>query len=316
MTEAYVSAFSCALGERTFSVEESVAAQRTLSDAPALRSAGFGSHHICTPGTTAYDLARAAVEPILDKLGSLDAIVYATCLPLNANVGPAERYAESHDVKYLMDYPASRLQAALRQDRAQVIGINQQACTSMLGSLRLARALLASEPGMRRVLCITADRFPDGAIYEQAYNLISDGAAAALVTNVPAGFRIVACDHITNGAMVIASDDETVGSYFSYTHRVVTNTLAKAKLAPDQISWVVPQNTNLAAWKILSRIFSLGMERVFCPTLPSCGHIISGDNILNMQSLVESGKVKSGEYLLLLMAGYGMNWQCTILEAV
>jgi len=315
MTEAYVSDFSYALGEHPYKVEQSVAEKRTVTDVASLRRAGFEQHYICGPETTAFDLARRAVEPIQDRLGTLDAIIYSTCLPCNGNVGPEYLYTESRDVKYLMDYPGSRLQAHLGQDQAQVIGINQQACTSMLGALRLAQALIRSEPEMQRILCLTSDRFPTGSIYEQAYNLISDGAAAALVTTEPKGLRILATEQITNGAMVIASDDETVGSYFNYTHRIITKTLAKAKLAPRDINWVVPQNTNLTAWKVLSRLFEIEMDRVWCPSLPECGHIISGDNIVNLQSLVASGKIVSGDRILLLMAGYGMNWQCTILEA-
>lgn len=315
MRSTFVSCPSFALGEQVFTVEDSVAAQRTVTDAEGLRGAGFDKHYLAGPRTTSFDLARAAVEPMMSQLGELDAIIYATCLPLNGNVAPERLYTESRDVKYLMDYPASRLQAYLRQDNAQVIGLNQQACTSMLGSLRLARALIATEPNMHRVLCVTSDRFPEGAIYEQAYNLISDGAAAVLATDEPTGLRVVASTQITNGAMVIASDDETVGSYFSYTHRLVTQALAEAGLRPDQIDWVVPQNTNITAWKVLSRMFSIAMDRVWCPSLPLCGHIISGDNIVNLKSLLDSKQVRPGERLLLLMAGYGMNWQCTVLEA-
>lgn len=315
MRGAFLSSPSYALGELTYTLDESVAAGRTITDIDGLKGAGFLKHHVCGPRTTAFDLARAAVEGMAGALGELDAIIYSTCLPMNGNIAPENLYRESRDVKYVMDYPASRLQAYLNQDRAQVIGINQQACTSMLGSLRLASALIAAEPDMNRILCLTADRFPDGAIYEQAYNLISDGAAAVMVTSEPKGLRIVSTGQITNGAMVIASDDETVGSYFSYTHRIITETLKKAGLGPEQIDWVVPQNTNLTAWKVLSRMFKIGMDRVWCPTLPECGHMISGDNILNLKSLLETKQVKRGERLLLLMAGYGMNWQCTILEA-
>jgi 3-oxoacyl-[acyl-carrier-protein] synthase-3 len=316
MRDAYLTLPTYALGEVVHTVEDSVAAGRTVTDVAGLRSAGFERHCICEPRTTAFDLARAAVEPIAHQLGALDAIIYATCLPLNGNVGDEALYAASRDVKYLMDYPASRLQAYLHQDGAQVIGLNQQACTSMLGSIRIARALIATEPSMRRILCITSDRFPASSIYEQAYNLISDGAAAVLVTDEPRGLRVVASGQITNGAMVIASDDETVGSYFSYTHRVITQTLASAGLRADQIDWVVPQNTNITAWKVLSKMFKIDMDRVWCPTLPICGHIISGDNVVNLKSLLESGKLRSGERVLMLMAGYGMNWQCTLAEVV
>lgn len=316
MRAAYLSLPSYALGEVVHTVEDSVAAGRTVTDLAGLRGAGFERHCICEPRTTAFDLARAAVEPIADQLGALDAIIYATCLPLNGNVGDEALYAETRDVKYLMDYPASRLQAHLRQDAAQVIGLNQQACTSMLGSIRIAGALIAAEPGMRRILCVTSDRFPANSIYEQAYNLISDGAAAVLVSDEPRGLRVLASGQITNGAMVIASDDETVGSYFSYTHRVITRTLDSAGLRADQIDWVVPQNTNITAWKVLSRMFKIDMDRVWCPTLPTCGHIISGDNVVNLKRLLDSGQLRPGDRVLMLMAGYGMNWQCTIVEAV
>jgi 3-oxoacyl-[acyl-carrier-protein] synthase-3 len=316
MRAAYLHDPSYALGELSFTLGESAAAGKTLSDTKALGKAGFAKHHVCAPRTTAYDLARAAVEPIAGVLGKLDAIIYATCIPANGNIGDAARYQETRDVKHLMDYPASRLQAEFRQDHAQVIGLNQQACTSMLGSLRLARALLATEPEMERILCITSDRFPDGALYEQAYNLISDGSAAVIVSSEPKGLRILACDQITNGAMALASDDETVGSYFSYTHRLILQTLRKAGLTPDQVDWVVPQNTNLTAWQILARMLGIDFSRVHCPTLPECGHIISGDNIVNLKSLLDSGQIRSGERLLLVMAGYGMNWQCVVLEAV
>ena len=111
MRDAYLTLPTYALGEVVHTVEDSVAAGRTVTDLAGLRGAGFERHCICEPRTTAFDLARAAVEPIASQLGALDAIVYATCLPLNGNVGDEALYTQSRDVKYLMDYPASRLQA-------------------------------------------------------------------------------------------------------------------------------------------------------------------------------------------------------------
>ena len=184
----------------------------------------------------------------------------------------------------------------------------------MLGSLRLARMLLVTEPETGRVLCVTADRFPAGALYEQSYNLISDGAAACVVSDSPATFRLVACHAITNGAMAKASDDETAGSFFSYTHRTIQETLVKAGLNIEDIQWIVPQNTNTKAWQILARLIRFDFERVYFPSIAQAAHVISGDNIINLKLLMEEGKIKSGERMLLLMAGYGLNWQCVILE--
>lgn len=316
---AYVGWFAAALGERKFHVDDSAAAGRLFSAAEDLRSGGFRWHHICDPGTSAYDLARAAVGEIPGAAyAGADAIVYATCLPLNGNLGSQAAYRRTGDVKHLMDFPVSRLQADLGLDQAIAIGLNQQACTSMLGSLRIAAAMLAVEPGWRRVLCLTADRFPDGARYEQAYNLISDGAAACVVAREPAegAFRLVASHQITNGGLGQATDDETVGTYFSYMHRLVTQTLDKAGLGPDDLDWVVPQNTNDKAWLILARVLGVPAAKIAVPTLADAGHVISADNVLNLRALAAAGKIEPGQRLLLVMAGFGLNWQATILEAV
>ena len=317
MTDVFVDHLFSALGERTCHVTESAAAGLTLSSADDLAAAGFVHHHVCSPGTTAYDLAARAVQPVRAVLDDVDAIVYATCLPHNGNVDnrPGTRCGE-RDVKHLMRFPASLLQCELGLDGAFVLGINQQACTGMLGSLRVARALLTAEEDLGALLCLTSDRFPEGYAYEQAYNLISDGAAGGVVSRRPGGFAILACHQLTNGAMVSASDDETVGSYFTYTHQLIATTMAKAGLHPRDLDWVVPQNTHDKAWQIMARLLHLDPERIYAPTLPEAGHVISGDNILNLQRLVESGDVRRGDRVLLVMAGYGMNWQATLLERV
>jgi len=314
--EVFIDRLSFALGDETNTVEEAVEKGRTVSTAAALKEAGFKRHHVCRPGTTAYHLARRAVEGIREDLGDVGAIIYSTCVPINGNIGEERRFQETRDVKYLMDFPASHLQSDFGLDRAWVIGLNQQACTGMLGSLRLAGGLLASEPEVGRVLCVTSDRFPDGALYEQSYNLISDGAAACIVSFSPGGFRLHTCHGITNGAMAHASDEETVGNYFSYAHRVIQETLGKGGLKMQDISWIVPQNMNLKAWQILSRLLKFDVQRVYFPTLEEVAHVISGDNLINLKRLGEEGKVGPGERVLLFMAGYGLNWQCTILEKI
>lgn len=313
---AYVSHFAYELGARRFTVEESSAAGLLMAQPQDFRTAGFAHHHMSADDQSAYDLARAAVQKISSDLDGIGAIVYATCLTPNGNIGSFERFRSTRDVKHLMDYPASHLQADFGLDAAAVIGLNQQACTSMLGSLRLAKSLLAGEPELERVLCVTADRFPAGAMYEQSYNLISDGAACCVVSRRPEGYRVVATHAITNGALARATDDETVGSYFTYTHRLLTEILQKAKLTFDDIRWVVPQNTNVNAWAIISRLLGLDAEKVHVGSIADVGHIISSDNVVNLLDLERRRTIESGDRLLLFMAGFGLNWQSVILEKI
>lgn len=316
MKEIFINHLAIALGDETSTVEASAEKGRTLSAAAVLKDAGFNTHHTCAEATTAYDLARRAVGEIEAELDGVGAIIYSTCLPLNANIGKEKKFSETGDVKHLMDFPASHLQSDFGLNKAIVIGLNQQACTGMLGSLRLARTLLIAEPDIQRVLCVTADRFPEGALYEQSYNLISDGAAACIASTTPEGFRLIAHHAVTNGAMSKATDDETVGSFFSYTHRVIQETLDKAELDIESIDWIVPQNTNQKAWQILARLLKFDFERVYFPTIGEAGHVISGDNIINLKRLADEQKIKPGQRALLFMAGYGLNWQCVIVEKV
>lgn len=316
MKEAFIDHLSFALGEQTVAVEESAEKGLLISSPAVLKEAGFEQHHVCAGQTTAYDLARQSVREIAGSLGDIGAIVYSTCIPVNGSIGSQGKFAETGDVKHLMDFPASHLQADFNLDKAVVIGLNQQACTGMLGSLRIARMMIASEPDISRVLCVTADRFPEGALYEQSYNLISDGAAACVVSTTPGGFRIIAHHSVTNGAMARASDDETVGSFFSYTHKAIQDSLAKAGIDINGLDWIVAQNTNRKAWQILSRLLRFDFERVYFPTIREVGHVISGDNIINLKRLADEKKIKAGELVLLFMAGYGLNWQCVILEKV
>jgi 3-oxoacyl-[acyl-carrier-protein] synthase-3 len=314
--EVYVHSFAACLGNTVQTIEASQAAGRIFSPVQSYRDSGFDSHRICSPDQTAYDLCRGAVQPIASKLESITAIIYATCLTLNGNIGSTQRFKETRDVKHLMDYPASHLQADFKMENASVIGLNQQACTSMLGSIRVARALLLAEETQNEILCVTADRFPEGAYYEQAYNLISDGAAACIVGTKPKGYRIVAAHALTNGALAQATDDETVGSYFSYAHRLLSEMMEFSGLTMAEMDWVVPQNTNVNAWVILSRLLGTDFEKVYFKTITEVGHIISCDNVVNLMKLEEENLVKSGQKILLFMAGFGLNWQAVILEKV
>jgi len=312
--DVYIERIGWSVGPVRRTVEESEAAGLVWSSSSALREAGFAFHHISGPETTAYTLARDAVAPMRDGLGDIGMILYSTCIPANANVGSEERFRETQDVKHLMDFPASHLQDELGLDRARVLGISQQACTGLLGALSLARSLLLTEPEIRRALCLTSDRFPPGARYEQSYNLISDGAAAAVVSLEPSAYRLVAAHGITNGALARASDEEAAGTFFAVGHRVITETIARAGLAIGDIAWCVMQNMNRQAMEILARLLRYDPARMVAPTQSEIAHVISGDNLINLERMDAAGTVRPGDRVLLFMAGYGLNWQCVVLE--
>ena len=316
MPDAYINSLSYVLGDRISELQATADRGRLASSAQTLADGGFVRHHICSAQTSSYDMARASVETLQSVPKDLGAIIYATCIPANGNMADPEDYKRTKDVKHLMDFPASHLAADFGFARANVYGLNQQACTGMLGSLRLAEMLLKCEPETGEILCVTSDKFPSDAVYEQAYCLISDGAAACLVSNRPSGYRILAGHAITNGALAQASDDEIVGSFFTYSVTAIRKCLQKAGITIDQVSWIVPQNTNRKAWQILSSLLNYDFERVQFPTLADVGHVISADCIINLKHLEDQKRISQNDKVLLFMSGLGLNWQCLLLERI
>ena len=116
--------------------------------------------------------------------------------------------------------------------------------------------------------------------------------------------------------MVQASDDQTVGSYFSYVCQLVEETLRRADCSLADIRWIVPQNTNRKAWDILTRLLKVEPDKAYFPSIEDTGHVISADNIINLARLAESELLQTGDRILTFMAGFGSHWQCVILERV
>lgn len=312
---SYVGEFGYALGAVECELAESVGRGLTVSSEEDLAYAGFSTHHIAGESETGYDLAERAVRNMgLDRDSTIDAIIYATCIPENGNSGSRERWFESKDVKHLMQFPAGELQATFGWDDAIVLGVTQQACTSMLGSARIASALLEVEHGWSRILCVSSDRFPSGSKYEQAYNLISDGAAGCVVSREPSFASIVAAHQITNGGMSKADDDETVGMFFAYAARVIRECAHKAGVKTSSLDWIVAQNTNIRAWQVLCSVLDVDFDRIWAPSISEVGHVISSDPVINIRALADSRKAKAGDLIALVMAGFGLNWQCLILR--
>lgn len=309
---AHVDRFAYALGARERTVEESAGAGLTRSPAADLRAAGFARHHVSTPAETAYDLGRAAAERAVAG-DAVDALVWASCLPVGQ---PAAAMERGGDVRDLLEFPALRLHDELGLGCATVVGLAQQACTGMLGAIRLGRALLAGEPTWERVLCVSADRFPEGACYEQAWCLVSDGAAACVVSREPARYRLLAAHHLVEGVGGRPGPDETVGAWFGATHRLVGELAAKAGLAAGEIDWVAPQNTHPAAWRVMAPMLGIDPGRVRAGSQARVGHVTSADALVNLVELQASGDAAPGDCILLTMAGYGLQWQGLLLEVV
>jgi len=271
-------------------------------------------------------MAIAAAEKVLEESeidrDEIGMILYAAALNSSSTLwdgnggSPNGSVLQLESVPDLFKYPASIIQTELDLPNASVVGINQLGCASIFAALRMARALIVAEDDLKAVLCVSADKFPAGRHRDLAYNLVSDGACAALVRRDSERNRIVECTQVTKGALWDSEEieNEIIAAYFPTAKALVERTLAKAGLEMDDIDLIIPQHVAQRSWEILGRLIGCPANRIYTDNIARVGHTIASDNLLNLRCATESGRIEKGDYLLLFTFGYGSNWACMIVQ--
>ncbi|HJQ12368.1 MAG TPA: 3-oxoacyl-[acyl-carrier-protein] synthase III C-terminal domain-containing protein [Gemmatimonadaceae bacterium] len=293
--------------------------------ADTLRSFGFETVRLAGDESN-LDMAIAAAEKVIEESkidrDEIGMILYAAALNSSSTLwngngvsrpGSVLDLGNVHD---LFKYPGSVVQTRLDLPNAAVVGINQVGCASIFAALRMARALIATEDTLRAVLCVSADKFPSGQPRDLAYNLVSDGACAALVRRDAERNRIVECMQVTKGALWESDEieNEIIAAYFPTAASLIERTLAKAGLTIDDIALVIPHNVSMRSWEILGRLIKCPADRIYTNNISKVGHTIASDNLLNLRHATEAGLVAKGDYMLLFTFGYGSNWACMVVQ--
>ena len=298
-----------------------LAARGALASTPELlASFGFDTVHVAS-GETPYDLALDATRALLDEYAidplTVDAIVYggATSAMAFATADDAPRAAPELCTIGRFRYPASRLQYELGMERAALLGVDQLACTTLFGAVRVARALCVAE-GMRRVLCVASEFFPSRAGREALWNCTSDAACALLVERDAPRHHVRALHTVSKGYYwdADAIPDEVVASYFPTARHVVDRTIAEAGWQPCDVRWVLPHNVSARSWTILMGLLALPDARLWDANIAARGHTLAGDNFINLRDAVDAGALQPGDRALLFSYGYGAHWTALALE--
>jgi 3-oxoacyl-[acyl-carrier-protein] synthase-3 len=309
-----------AFAEAARSVAELGAAGLLASDAAVLEGFGFGHAHVAV-AESPYQLALAAARRLLEDRRiapeSVDLLLYGgTPGPLAQQPADAPWDGGLLQTTARFKYPAARLQYELGLERATVLGLDQLACVTLFGAVRVARALCLAE-GLERVLCVASEFFPAAAGREAIFNCTSDAAVALLVERSGARNRIAGAAQVTKGYYwdCDALRDEIVASYFPTAVHVVERALASAGWRPDDVDWVIPHNVSRTSWEILMGLLGLPRARLWAGNIARRGHALAGDNFINLCDALTGGDVRPGEKLLLFAYGYGAHWTALAVEA-
>lgn len=291
------------------------------SDPAVLEGFGFSRVHTAedeTPLDLALRAARGVLEDAEVAPESVGLLVHGgTTGPAAFAPSPTAAELARHDrTTARFRYPATRLQHELGLDEAQVLGVDQLACTALFGAVRTARALCLVE-GIERALCVVSDFFPADAGREAVFNCTSDAAVAVLVDRQGERNRIRSAVHVTKGFYwdPDALQNEMIAAYFPTARHVLAKTAEAAGWRLDEVDWVIPHNVGTRSWNILSALSGLGNARIWLDNVGRDGHTLAGDNFINLADALASGSVRAGDRLLLFSFGFGAHWTGLAVEA-
>jgi 3-oxoacyl-[acyl-carrier-protein] synthase III len=321
---ACISGIAYAYASASRSVRELAAAGALESEPDVLERFGFERVNVAVEESP-YRLAHAAASRLLGEQGvdptTIGLLVYGGTPGTMAFAAATESDAGAAALCTAdrFRYPATRLQHELELEGAAVLALDQLACTTLFGAIRVARAMMAAE-GIERALCVASDFYPAHAGREALYNCTSDAACAVLLdaTDDPhAPNRIVGAATITKGYYwdAAAMREEVVASYFPTAVHAIRRALCSARWRPEDVDWVIPHNVSARSWDVLLRLAHLPNARLWGRNIARRGHALAGDNVINLRDAIDGGDVRRGQRALLFSYGYGAHWPALAVEA-
>ncbi|HEX7980151.1 MAG TPA: 3-oxoacyl-[acyl-carrier-protein] synthase III C-terminal domain-containing protein [Gemmatimonadaceae bacterium] len=306
------------------SVRELAACGSLESESSVLEGFGFDRVHVAVEESP-YALAHEAASRLLDEQrvvpesvgllvcgGTPSAMAFSAAT--DADAGAASLCTVDR-----FRYPATRLQHELGLECAAVLALDQLACTTLFGAVRVAHAMMESE-GIERALCVASEFYPAHAGREALYNCTSDAACALLLERTDeseARNRIVGAATITKGYYwdAAAMREEVVASYFPTAVHAIWRTLDSAGWRADDVDWVIPHNVSARSWEVLLRLAHLQSAKLWSRNIARRGHALAGDNFINLRDAIDAGDLRPGQRALLFSYGYGAHWTALAVEA-
>ncbi|HLI41472.1 MAG TPA: 3-oxoacyl-ACP synthase [Streptosporangiaceae bacterium] len=311
-----------------------LAAASGIPEAVFVERFGLRGKHIAADGEHVTDLACAAARRLLAEQDidpdDVDAVVYFGSTWKNYPVWQA----------------APRLAHELGCRRAFALELDYTSCGSPV-ALRVARALLASDPRVRTVLLAGASvesRLLDYANQRArfAFNFGDGGVAALLVRGHPAN-QVLETSMLTDGSLSLHVKVPAGGSAAPASAATVAAGQHLLDVAdPDsmrrRLSEVSLDNfIQVAASAVKQSGLSLRDVTHLCPIhmkrsmhaalldglglgdsqsvyLDDTGHMSGVDNLLGLDRLARAGRLRDGDVVLLLAAGTGFTWAATALR--
>lgn len=268
--------------------------------------------------------AKAALKDAELKAEDIDLVLVTTMTP-----------------DYISSSTAAIIQHQIGASHAAAFDL-QAACTGFLYALATAKAYI--ESGMyKRILVVASEKMSTYVNYKDRGTciLFGDGAASAVIASEGEGlaidnvclgsdgelFKLVI---IPGGGVRHPTTPETLESglhYFDmdgkevFKHAVrrmtaaARESLAKAGLKEEELSWLVPHQANMRIMDAISKGFNIPSERMY-KTVHKYGNTSASSVPIALDELIKNHEIKKGEHILLAAFGAGLTWGASILTKV
>ena len=284
---------------------------------------GIHERHIADVNQTTCDLAEQAARRAIEAAGiaapDIDLIIIATTTPDQV-------------------FPST---ACLLQERLDIHGCPafdvQAVCSGFIYALSVAdqfirngtaqRALVIGAETMSRIVdwkdrntCVL---FGDGAgavVLEKAdepgvmsTHLHADGSYNHLLS-VPAGVSTNYNALLEGEAFIAMQGSEVFKIAVNTLGQIVDETLAANDIEKSDIDWLVPHQANIRIIKGTAKKLGMSMDNVIV-TVDKHGNTSAASVPLAFDEGVRSGRIKSGDLVLMEAFGGGFTWGSALLRA-
>ena len=214
------------------------------------------------------------------------------------------------------------------------------ACAGFINGLSIASTFIETERH-KKILVIGSEKLSSITNYEDRATaiLFGDGAGAAVVEAshngsgiqsfymksdgnfrdslwIPSGGSLtpVRKDFDFDGSELINMSGQDI---FKVAVRAMsdasTKVLEAAGVSSDQLRWIIPHQANIRIIEAIAKRLGVGMDRVIV-NIHKYGNTSAGSVPLALDETYRAGKIKDGDYILLVAFGGGLIWGATLIK--
>lgn len=277
---------------------------------------GIRERRFAAPDEFTSDVGVAAVRDLLsrdpDALREVDAVICATVSP-----------------DALMPSTAALIAMQVGLTGAAAFDLST-ACSGFVYGLSVAQGLILAGTA-RRVLVVGAEALSKIVDQDDRNTaiLFGDGAGAAVVGPVPAGYGfqnfVLGADGAGGSSLYIrCAATKLPGGFemapgvgmngrevFKFAVRVLgdsgNDVLAKTGLKSSDVDWVVPHQANIRIIEAANERFGVPMSRTVV-NVDRYGNTSSATVPLALREALDDGRIQDGQQLLLVAFGGGLSW--------